>query len=230
MNDDKTSSECNFKAEKKTTECSGELPVIAIVNERIEEGHLRARMLDKGDSICKVGDELVKRIDHEHEIAKERSRKFEEGFFQGMEYQKERFTELIKNKIENTEINPVDEEKAIKQSEVLQELLDEVQKPDTQGADVESTGRRLEEIHNNAIYEFSAEAEWHAMHDGNYVLKAKYYTEKGLEALREAGWEIYNIEASCLHDCDWIEEDPEPQVQIYVREKASAKEKGAEDV
>lgn len=40
------------------------LPIVAIVNERIEEGHTRAKMLDKGDSVCKVGDKLVRRKDH----------------------------------------------------------------------------------------------------------------------------------------------------------------------
>jgi len=95
---------------------------------------------------------------------------------------------------------------------------------------VESTGRKLENIHNEAIPDFVPEAEWHAMHDGNYVLKAKFWSEKGLNALREAGWEIYNIEAVCLHDCDWMEEDPEPFVNIYVREiEADLKEKPTEE-
>lgn len=58
MSADKTSSECTSKAEKPTTECSGKLPTVAIVNERIQKGHLRARMLDKGDSLCKQGDEV----------------------------------------------------------------------------------------------------------------------------------------------------------------------------
>jgi len=94
--------------------------------------------------------------------------------------------------------------------------------------DVESTGRKLEEIHNNAIEDYVPEAEWHAMHDDNYVLKAKYWSDKGLDALREAGWEIYNIEAVCLHNYNWIEEDPEPFVDIYVRQIRDSKEKADE--
>lgn len=57
------------------------------------------------------------------------------------------------------------------------------------------SGREIEEIYNqNKGEDYHPEANWFAMSNGRYVIEARYFTEEGLKALREEGYEIKYIE------------------------------------
>lgn len=73
--------------------------------------------------------ELVRREDHEAFVAQERSRKFEEGFFEGRESQREDVLELIDQFIEEKTDN-VSKLKGEKQL-LLESLREEVEQQDS---------------------------------------------------------------------------------------------------
>lgn len=54
--------------------------------------------------------------------------------------------------------------------------------------------KKIARKYNSAIESHCAEAEFFAYHNGHPVLEARYFVEDGLEALRDDGWKIYNIE------------------------------------
>jgi hypothetical protein len=86
-------------------------------------------------------------------------------------------------------------------------------------SEVEEKGKKLESIYNSATKTYVPEIEWHAMNGGGFVLKSKYVVEDGLDALREQGWKIYNIEAICTHESAFGDENPDPYVDIFVRKE-----------
>jgi len=81
------------------------------------------------DNEIEMKDKLVRRSDAYYYAGRQ--------FVRGEKRERERIKELIRNKIENIEVNPVDEEIATKQSQVLQELLHEIEKPDNEKKNAE---------------------------------------------------------------------------------------------
>ena len=55
--------------------------------------------------------------------------------------------------------------------------------------------KRIVEIYNGAIESHHPRAEWFAMHEGDFVIDCRYFTEEGLQALRDGGFEIKYLEA-----------------------------------
>lgn len=85
------------------------IPTAAIVTERIEQGHLRSKMLDKGDRVCEEGDELVRRedvlqkIDEQIQVLVERAEKAEDKNLEtNLDVATRRLTEL-REELENEE-------------------------------------------------------------------------------------------------------------------------------
>jgi len=99
-----------------------DLPV-AVRCMREQNGYPDLESTAIGISILKPGDELVKRQDAEAAIAKERSRKYDEGFFEGRQSREEEILNKIKDKRQEFN-NGRDSEYPQK---VLTELLEEVE-------------------------------------------------------------------------------------------------------
>lgn len=79
-----------------------------------------------GKTNLEGGNELVIRKDHEEKVAHERSRKYDEGFFEGRKSQTEEFEKLIRNKIEKMQ-NKRDSisNKDLEKSEIAKDLYSE---------------------------------------------------------------------------------------------------------
>jgi len=79
-----------------------DLPVAAdvdtVADGVLNENDLHAVLRD--EEIVEEGDELVKKGDAEAAIAKERSRKYDEGFFEGRQSREEEILDKIKDKRE----------------------------------------------------------------------------------------------------------------------------------